>query len=506
MVTKVERCPCCSSVEIASSGPRTKYDCGSSDYDQRPGSFEQTQKCKELIMNKAKELNTLANVLNHYFDFKDQVFFKHFSKVSDINEVELEQILQGDISVVTPSVIYKLYKVTGVSAVVFRSLWNKQQFPNGHVFTDQEFTIPDDEFRDANCRLLNACKLAELNKDFVPDSKINTFEVWYLDLLKEIVKEGTAKGDRTGTGVISKSFVSYQHDLRKSFPQIRSRFLKPENPGKEMIWMLSGSNNEKDLAALGVPFWKEFADETGNLGPVYGYLWRHWPNGDGTETDQIKYVEDLLDNNPMSRRMIVNCWHPTFIPDSKTPPKENYKYGKQALTPCHYSWNVVCQPMDFKERLEWVRVYNPKLISFIYPAADKNWVYNATQFMDENNVPKYNLDLTFIMRSNDTVLGMPANFNMYAHLAHMLASRSNMVPRFLNYVGTDVHVYSNHIDGIKQQLEFANHNQELVYDKVTQIEIINKHSSITEFGPDDFIYHGYNKEMAGPAIRFPIAV
>lgn len=274
-----------------------------------------------------------------------------------------------------------------------------------------------------------------------------------------------------------------------------------------MIWMLSGSSNVKDLQALDVPFWNEFADETGELGPVYGYLWRHWPNGDGSETDQIKYVEDLLKNNPDSRRMVVNCWHPSYIPDSAVSPKENYKFGKQALTPCHFNWAVITEELPWADRMVWLKENIPGRHASLYPVHGPEWVEGTVEKLDQWGVPKRYLDLSFSMRSNDTVLGLPANFNMYAHLAEMLAKTNNMIPRYLSFNGVgDVHMYLDHIKGVKEQLAWVRDNKEAVYSQVTKLKILNVRESITEYVPSDFEYKNYNKEDVGPAIKFPIAV
>lgn len=334
-----------------------------------------------------------------------------------------------------------------------------------------------------------------------PDKVVNKFEYWYLCTLKELL-EGREKADRTGTGTISTTFMHYKHDLRTGHPVLRSRWLPPMNPVKEMFWMLSGSNNVHALQAMGVPFWNSFADETGDLGPIYGFLWRHWPNPDGSTTDQIEYVRKLLKEDPDSRRMVVSCWHPSFIPNSKRAPKENYKHGHSALTACHYAWQVVTQVMTHEERVEWFKANAPVAYDgwFGHSRATPN---DLTEIMDEYNVPTRFLDLKFDMRSNDFVLGNPANFGMYATLAYILAGKANMVPRFLCYAGMDVHVYGNHIEGVREQLKYAEENPELVF--------MHKAEVATVYGGDLQTYHdidivNYDRGSIGPAIKFPIAV
>lgn len=333
----------------------------------------------------------------------------------------------------------------------------------------------------------------------------NKFEYWYLDLIARLMT-AQEKDDRTNTGTLSTTFETYKHDLREYFPMIRSRFLKPENPGKEFFWMGSGSSNEKDLAAMGVPFWSEFADESGELGPVYGFLWRHWPNGDGTETDQVKYVLDLLKRDPNSRRAIIDCWHPTFIPDSKTPPKENYKVGKQNLTPCHYAINLLGQPVPFGERLVWLQKNHPKKFTSLYPVCSGAWVEEATTRMNEWNVPTHYLDLAFHMRSSDTVLGLPANFNFYATMCHVFGNELNMIPRYLCYTGMDVHLYRNHVDGMKEVFKWVAANTDSVFNEVSQFELVNKDIPWDAMQSGNLSYTNYDRSLVGPAVRFPVAV
>lgn len=335
----------------------------------------------------------------------------------------------------------------------------------------------------------------------------NKYELWYFKTLLSLINDGTNKEDRTNTGTRCIPFHTYQHDLRESYPLMKSRFLNPLNPIKEMIWMLSGTSNIKPLQEMGVPFWDCFADENGDLGPVYGVMWRHWPNPDGSETDQIQYVSDLLKTNPTSRRMIVSCWNPSFIPDSKNPPKENPKLGKASLTPCHHVFTLTCTPMGFGDRLKVFEQLNTAAHSGLYPISGSGWSEHAETVMNQHNVPKYFLDLSFQMRSNDFVLGNPANMNEYSALCHMFAEQSNMVARYLNYVGIDVHVYSDHIKGAKEQIDYARKNINLFTDEPCKMLMsLDKPKTIFDYKPEHFMFPNYNKETTGPIIRFPIAV
>lgn len=336
----------------------------------------------------------------------------------------------------------------------------------------------------------------------------NKYELWYFKTLLSLIEDGTVKDDRTNTGTRSIPFHTYQHDLRESYPLMKSRYLDPFNPIKEMIWMLSGSSNVKPLQEMGVPFWNSFADEDGELGPVYGVQWRHWKTPDGEEVDQIQYVLDLLENEPTSRRMVVSCWNPSFIPVAKTAPKDNPKLGKMSLTACHFSFVLTATPMNFGDRLNYFKHSHPTIYSNLYPISGKGWAERAEEAMNHRNVPKFYLDLSFIMRSNDFILGNPANLNEYAALCMMFAQQRNMIARYVNYTGIDVHVYSNHIAGAREQIDYVKKHPEIFTDEPAKMHIgLNgKPNTIFEYTVDHFVVQDYHRENTGPVIRFPIAV
>lgn len=335
----------------------------------------------------------------------------------------------------------------------------------------------------------------------------NQYELWYFKTLLSLLEDGVVKEDRTNTGTRSIPFHSYQHDLRESYPLMKSRYLNPLNPIKEMIWMLSGSSNVKPLQEMGVPFWDNFADEDGELGPVYGVQWRHWKTPDGEEVDQIQYVLDLLENEPTSRRMVVSCWNPSFIPVAKTAPKDNPKLGKMALTACHFSFVLTATPMNFGDRLSAFKQINPDAHANLYPIKNNDWSERAEEKMNQYKVPKFYLDLSFIMRSNDFVLGNPANLNEYAALCLMFAQQRNMVARYVNYTGVDVHIYADHLVGARVQIDYAKKHPEIFTDTPAQVYLTSdKPETIFDYTAEHFSVQGYSKENTGPVIRFPIAV
>lgn len=217
----------------------------------------------------------------------------------------------------------------------------------------------------------------------------------YLDLLQHILDKGTEKSDRTGTGTISCFGYQMRFDLQEGFPMVTTKKLHLRSIIYELLWFLKGDTNIKYLKDNGVSIWDEWADEDGNLGPVYGHQWRSWAGADGKVYDQIKEAIHLIKNNPDSRRIIVNAWNVADLP-------------KMALSPCH------------------------ALFQF-YVADGK-------------------LSCQLYQRSADVFLGVPFNIASYALLTMMMAQVCGL--EYGDFVHTfgDVHLYSNHIEQAKLQL------------------------------------------------------
>ncbi len=217
----------------------------------------------------------------------------------------------------------------------------------------------------------------------------------YHDLLQHLLDNGVKKEDRTGTGTYSVFGHQMRFNLAEGFPLMTTKKLHTRSIFHELLWFLKGDTNIAYLKENGVSIWDEWADENGNLGPVYGYQWRSWPNPDGTSTDQIVNLVNGLKNNPNSRRHIVSAWNPSFIED-------------MALPPCH------C------------------LFQF-YVAEGK-------------------LSCQLYQRSCDTFLGVPFNIASYALLVHMIAQVCDLEVGDFVWTGGDVHLYSNHVEQAKLQL------------------------------------------------------
>jgi thymidylate synthase len=217
----------------------------------------------------------------------------------------------------------------------------------------------------------------------------------YHDLLQHILDNGVEKDDRTGTGTLSCFGYQMRFDLSEGFPMLTTKKLHLRSIIHELLWFLQGDTNIKYLKDNGVRIWDEWADDEGNLGPVYGYQWRSWPNPDGSHTDQITKLLDQLKNKPDSRRHIVSAWNPSFIDD-------------MALPPCH------CLFQFF--------VADGKLSCQLY------------------------------QRSADTFLGVPFNIASYAILTLMMAQVCDLEPGEFIHTFGDVHLYKNHLEQAKLQL------------------------------------------------------
>ena len=233
----------------------------------------------------------------------------------------------------------------------------------------------------------------------------------YLDLVKHIQQHGVEKTDRTGTG--TKSVFGYQmrFDLSEGFPLVTTKKIHVKSVIFELLWFLKGDTNISYLTENGVRIWNEWADEKGNLGPVYGHQWRNW-NDEGI--DQIKEVITSLKNNPDSRRMLVTAWNPGVLPDTKVSFSENVANNKVALPPCHAFFQF-------------------------YVAEGK-------------------LSCQLYQRSADVFLGVPFNIASYALLTLMMAQVCGLEPGDFVHTFGDAHIYSTTRNRLKSNLpETLNH-------------------------------------------------
>jgi len=250
----------------------------------------------------------------------------------------------------------------------------------------------------------------------------------YLDILNRILTEGTEKGDRTGTGTISIFGTQSRYNLDDGFPLLTTKKLHLKSIIYELLWFLKGDTNVKYLQENGVRIWNEWADENGELGPVYGHQWRSWPDYNGGTIDQIQYVLDQLKNNPNSRRMIVSAWNVAEV-------------NEMALPPCH-------------------------TIFQFYVAGDR-------------------LSLQLYQRSADTFLGVPFNIASYALLLMMMAQVTGFKPGDFIHTTGDTHLYLNHIEQARLQLTREPR-------PLPQMKINPDVKSLFDFQYEDFELVGYD--------------
>ena len=227
----------------------------------------------------------------------------------------------------------------------------------------------------------------------------------YLDLVKYVLEKGNKKEDRTGTGTTSVFGYQMRFDLSEGFPMVTTKKLHLKSIIHELLWFIKGDTNIKYLQDNGVRIWNEWADQNGDLGPVYGHQWRNW-NSEGI--DQIEELITTIKNNPNSRRMMVSAWNPSVLPDTKLSFSENVAKGKAALPPCHAFFQ--CYVADGR------------------------------------------LSCQLYQRSADIFLGVPFNIASYALFTMMVAQVCGYKPGDFIHTFGDAHIYNNHKDQLALQL------------------------------------------------------
>ena len=368
---------------------------------------------------------------------------------------------------------------------------------------------------------------------------MNNVDKQYLELLQSILDKGELKEDRTGTGTISIFDYSMKFDMSEGFPLLTSKKVFTKAVIHELIWFLRGDTNIKYLVDNGVHIWDgdcfsnylknrdkfsnkdnikedviingihgssnrqytkeefinkikiddEFAEKWGELGPVYGKQWRAWGGWDKVPTgwnhntvtdyklvpknDQISNLIHDLKNNPDSRRLMVNAWNVSEV-------------DQMVLPPCHFGFQCYTSNMSLDERKKWW-----------CDSLDKNISYSDNiddSILDNNNVPKRKLDLKWFQRSVDSPLGLPFNIASYGILLHLLAKEVNMIPRNLIFNGGDCHIYTNQIEGVKEQLKSETY-------KLPKIKLKNK--SIFDLNFEDIEIIDYDERIK--TIKFKLS-
>ena len=247
----------------------------------------------------------------------------------------------------------------------------------------------------------------------------------YLDLLKYVLDNGTERLDRTGTGTVGVFGYQMRFDLSQGFPALTTKKLHLRSIIHELLWFLRGDTNIKYLKDNGVSIWDEWADENGDLGPVYGSQWRSWPDGHGGTIDQIANVVREIKENPYSRRLMVTAWNPAEIQD-------------MALPPCHCLFQFYVEPVAPVDKLDVDKLISPN--------------DNLSTYQRINQPAKGRLSCQLYQRSADIFLGVPFNIASYALLTMMMAQVCDLKPGDFVHTFGDAHIYKNHLDQVHLQL------------------------------------------------------
>jgi thymidylate synthase len=249
----------------------------------------------------------------------------------------------------------------------------------------------------------------------------------YLDLMRHVLEHGAHKEDRTGTGTRSVFGWQMRFDLSRGFPLVTTKKLHLRSIIHELLWFLSGETSVRYLRENGVTIWDEWADAQGELGPVYGYQWRHWPTPDGREIDQVSEVVERIRRDPDSRRLIVSAWNVADLP-------------RMALAPCHAFY----------------------------------------QFY----VAQGRLSCQMYQRSADIFLGVPFNIASYALLTHMVAQQCDLEVGDFVWSGGDCHLYLNHLDQAREQLSRTPF-------ELPRVTIQRRPDTLFDYRYEDFAIDGY---------------
>lgn len=331
------------------------------------------------------------------------------------------------------------------------------------------------------------------------------YDYVYENYLRHIRTRGVFKGDRTGTGTLSVFGYQMRFNLREGFPLITTKKVHMKSIVHELLWFLQGSTNIKYLQEHGVKIWDEWADENGDLGPVYGSQWRSWPGKlitqrdfDPAPTNAVKVLEDhdgayvtyqegidqianvvaRIKAKPDDRRLIVSAWNPAEI-------------DKMKLPPCHALFQFWTRELSTNERAQWAE--DVKGVTVFGDIRDPE---KADRTLDNFGIPRRAISCQLYQRSCDSFLGVPFNIASYALLTEMIAQQCNMVAEEFIWTGGDCHIYSNHYEQVDEQLSRTGFD----YPK---LKFNRKPESIFDYKFEDIEIVGYESQSA---IKAPVAV
>lgn len=336
----------------------------------------------------------------------------------------------------------------------------------------------------------------------------------YLDLLQDIMDNGRDKVDRTNTGTRSVFGRQMRFDLKKGFPLVTTKKIHLKSVIHELLWFLNGDTNVAYLQDNGVRIWNEWADEEGDLGPIYGRQWREWIDykmvdphcverirellhrgyeccgvlNNGVQKylsyvkhhDQIANVMQQLKKDPDSRRIIVSAWNVGDLDD-------------MALPACHSFYQFYTHELTIDERVDYVRRNDVLRTQWVMDDVRRSEI---ELWLNTHNVPTRALSCMLTARSQDALLGTPFNIASYSLLTHMLAQQLNMDVGEFVWTGGDCHIYRNHFEQVKEQLSREPY-------PLPKLTIVRKPESITDYRYEDFVFVGYQSH---PAIKAKVAV
>lgn len=360
----------------------------------------------------------------------------------------------------------------------------------------------------------------------------------FKDTIAEILTQGAVKQDRTGVGTISRFGMQQRYNLMEGFPLLTLKKTHFKSVVAELLWFIEGSTDNDRLNELGATIWDEWANEWGDLGPIYGAQWNAWQapvqkdtrglwarlksawKGEPTPTqtiNQLQYVIDTLRNNPKSRRIIVSAWNPGVLPIEGLSHAENIAAGKQVLPPCHAFFQFEASPLRWEDRVHHL-VSVGRLPSFDQAVAGMNWslkteteetVDAARQtwldvYFEEDELQgweaipqyKYKLNCQLYIRSQDMMLGNPFNVASYALLTMMIAQCVDMIPGDFIQTSGDTHIYLNHLDAAKEVLDREEY-------PLPTVRLNPEIKDLWAFTAEDIELENY---VCHPAIKLPVAV
>jgi len=359
---------------------------------------------------------------------------------------------------------------------------------------------------------------------------MNNIDRQYKELLEHILHFGVEKKDRTGTGTRSLFGWQIRHRMEEGFPLLTTKKMAWKSIVTELLWFLRGDTNIKYLVDNGCNIWNGdayknyvkhceseqltdyddmdtfiksiknyeiYAEKWGELGPIYGQMWRDWDEDTGVKIDQIKNLIKDLKTNPDSRRLMVNAWNPTYIQHA-------------VLPPCHYGFQVYTRELSIKERIElWEKIPTRNVMDFPIGELTEEQYHEV---LDKIGVQRRAISLMWNQRSVDTFLGLPFNIASYGLLLEIIAREVNMVPDDLIGNLGDVHLYTNHIEQAKEQcsregfeLPSVTINErnwylhEKVKERLGEKTFIEK---IESYRPEDFTLNNYQSH---PSIKAPLS-